>query len=40
MPADITVLDLDKPWVVKRENIQSKSKNTAIEGKKLQGKVE
>ena len=40
MPADITVLDLDKPWVVKRENIQSKSKNTAIEDKKLQGKVE
>ncbi len=40
MPADIAVLDLDKPWVVKRENIQSKSKNTAIEDKKLQGKVE
>ena len=40
MPADIAILDLDKPWVVKRENIQSKSKNTAIEDKKLQGKVE
>ena len=40
MPADIAVLDLNKPWVVKRENIQSKSKNTAIEDKKLQGKVE
>ena len=40
MPADITVFDLNKPWVVKRENLKSKSKNTAIEGKKLQGKVE
>ena len=40
LPADITVLDLDKPWVVKRENLRSKSKNTAIENKKLQGKVE
>ena len=40
MPADIAILDLDKPWLVKRENIQSKSKNTAIEDKKLQGKVE
>ena len=40
MPADIAILDLNKPWVVKRENIQSKSKNTAIEDKKLQGKVE
>ena len=40
MPADITVIDLEKPWVVKRDQMQSKSKNTAIEDKKLQGKVE
>jgi len=40
MPADIAVIDLEKPWVVKRDQIQSKSKNTAIENKKLQGKVE
>ena len=39
-PADIVILDLEKPWVVKRENMKSKSKNTAIENKKLQGKVE
>jgi dihydroorotase len=38
--ADITVFDLDKPWVFKKENIKSKSKNTAIEDRKLQGKVE
>jgi dihydroorotase len=37
--ADICVIDLNKPWVVKAENLKSKSKNTAIENKKLQGKV-
>ena len=40
MPGDIAVIDLDKPWVVKRDQLKSKSKNTAIEDKKLQGKVE
>ena len=38
--ADLCIVDIYKPWVVKREQIQSKSKNTAIEDKKLQGKVE
>ena len=37
--ADICVFDLDKPWVVKGDDLKSKSKNTAIEGRKLQGKV-
>jgi len=37
--ADICVFDLNKPWVVKAEKLKSKSKNTAIEDKKLQGKV-
>ena len=37
--ADFCVVDIDKPWIVKKENLISKSKNTAIEGKKLQGKV-
>ncbi len=36
---DICVLDLDAPWAVKAEKLKSKSKNTAIEGRKLQGKV-
>tara|TARA_B100000579_G_scaffold192268_1_gene157166 strand:+ start:15 stop:1304 length:1290 start_codon:yes stop_codon:yes gene_type:complete len=36
---DICVLDLDKPWVVKAEKLKSKSKNTAIESRNLQGKV-
>jgi len=38
--ADITVFDIEKPWVLKKENIKSKSKNTAIEGRRMQGKVE
>jgi len=37
--ADICVFDLDKPWQVNGDELKSKSKNTAIEGRKLQGKV-
>jgi dihydroorotase len=37
--ADFCILDINKPWVVKKENMISKSKNTSIEGRKLQGKV-
>ena len=37
--ADFCIVDIDKPWVVKKENLISKSKNTSIEDKKLQGKV-
>jgi len=38
--ADITIFDIEKPWVLKKENIRSKSKNTAIENRRMQGKVE
>ena len=37
--ADFCIVDIDKPWIVKQENLHSKSKNTSIENKKLQGKV-
>tara|TARA_Y100000590_G_scaffold324441_1_gene367996 strand:- start:76 stop:1371 length:1296 start_codon:yes stop_codon:yes gene_type:complete len=37
--ADFCIIDINKPWVVKKENLLSKSKNTSIEGRKLQGKV-
>ena len=37
--ADFCVVDIDKPWIVKKEKLVSKSKNTSIEDKKLQGKV-
>ena len=37
--ADICIFDLNKPWVVNKDNLKSKSKNTAIEYRKLQGQV-
>ena len=37
--ADFCIVDLNKPWIVKKEKLYSKSKNTSIENKKLQGKV-
>jgi len=37
--ADLCVVDINKPWIVKKEKLVSKSKNTSIEDKKLQGKV-
>ncbi len=37
--ADICIFDLDAPWVVKADKLKSKSKNTAIENRKLQGKI-
>ncbi len=37
--ADLCVFDLDTPWVVRADNLKSKSKNTAVEGRKLQGKI-
>tara|TARA_B110000003_G_scaffold266244_1_gene292959 strand:- start:988 stop:1728 length:741 start_codon:yes stop_codon:yes gene_type:complete len=37
--ADFCIVDLEKPWIVKKEKLISKSKNTSIENKKLQGKV-
>ncbi len=37
--ADFCIVDLNKPWIIKQENLYSKSKNTPIENKKLQGKV-
>ena len=37
--ADLCVIDINKPWVVKQSELKSKSKNTPIENKKLQGQV-
>jgi len=39
LSADICIFDLEKPWVVKADKLKSKSKNTAIENRKLQGKI-
>jgi len=37
--ADICVFDLDAPWIIKADLLKSKSKNTAVEDRKIQGKV-
>ena len=36
---DICIFDLEAPWKLDAEKLKSKSKNTAIEERKLQGKV-
>ena len=37
--ADLCVFDINKPWIVDKDKLKSKSKNTPIENKKLQGKI-
>ena len=37
--ADFCIVDINKPWIVKKDKLISKSKNTSIEDKKLQGRV-
>lgn len=37
--ADLAVVDLDDPWVVREADIRSRSKNTCFEGGRMQGKV-
>jgi dihydroorotase len=37
--ADITIIDLNKEWVVDAKKLKSKSKNTPFDGWKMQGKV-
>jgi dihydroorotase len=38
-PADVIIIDPDYPWIVKEQNIVSRSRNTAFEGAKMQGTV-
>jgi len=37
--ADFCVIDIDKSWVVDKAKLKSKSKNTPVENRKLQGQV-
>ena len=37
--ADLILVDLDEPWVVRQDEIASRSKNTAFENARLQGRV-
>ena len=38
-PADITIIDMDKKWVVDPETFASKGRNTPFKGWKLRGKA-
>jgi dihydroorotase len=38
-PADLALIDLDRPWVVAEEALHSRARNTAFEGARLTGKV-
>lgn len=37
--ADIIVVNVDREWTVRKENLHSKSKNTVFKGEKFKGKV-
>lgn len=38
-PADLAIVDLERPWIVKEQDLHSRSRNTAFEGARLSGKV-
>ncbi len=38
-PADLSIVDLEQPWIVRESEIRSRSKNTAFEGALLTGRV-
>lgn len=37
--ADIALVDVDKEWIVDRDKLHGKSKNTPFKGMKMKGKV-
>ena len=37
--ADLCIFDINKPWVVDKDKLKSKSKNTPIEHRKMQGQI-
>jgi len=38
-PADLAIVDLDEPWIVREEDLHSRSKNSCFEGARFQGRV-
>ena len=38
-PADLVLFDPDKPFIMDRETLRSKSKNTPFDGQRMQGRV-
>jgi len=37
--ADLCIFDINKPWIVNKDKLKSKSKNTPIEHRKMQGQI-
>jgi len=37
--ADLCIFDIDKPWVVNKNELKSKSKNTPVEKRRMQGQI-
>ncbi len=38
-PADLVIVELEKPWIVTEGNLHSRSRNTAFEGARMTGQV-
>jgi dihydroorotase len=38
-PADLILVDLDQPWVVNKDLLRSRSKNSPFDEAKMQGRV-
>ena len=38
-PADLVLFDLERPWKITEEGLRSLAKNTAFEGRLVQGRV-
>jgi dihydroorotase len=38
-PADLTLFDLNTPWIIDRDLLQSRSKNSAFDESKVEGRV-
>jgi len=38
-PADLIIVDIDYPWVVREGSFRSRSRNTTFEGARMQGRV-
>jgi dihydroorotase len=38
-PADLILVDLEMPWLVREKELKSRSRNTAFEGARMSGKV-